>query len=282
MFSRVTLIALAFIVCGCASHRQKRVSELQEAAPAQNEDSAKPYPSLSGTTWEGTTLEGKQCKITFQKEGHSGPGFTYTCGTQKISGAGFFFRGAPVYNNRSRETKYPFAIEFITNYARYRGDIIDDQIVFDEVEPRVIAIDYKRLLGEAYKGRKSITELIDCAGQTVGAFVVFDIDPDYARKNLEHTITFELDDRESVRSGPKNLGEASYYKWVDYPDCVPELYFIRYNLYFNFPAGHVIVANQEVKKRIFEILFKIDNAVKNEDPSVTIIHMPKTLKKTQT
>jgi hypothetical protein len=106
--------------------------------------------------------------------------------------------GRPDHKDRPEQTSYSVGLEFIPNYARYRGTIVEDSIVFDEVVPRVVAIDYKMLLGDAYKGRQSIIEHIDCAGQTIGAFVAFDVDHNYAPENLEHTLSAELGDH--VRS----------------------------------------------------------------------------------
>lgn len=280
------IILLLAVVAGC-TQPIRRVTEApprthvpaRPKPPASTPEPAPQYPQLAGTTWEGETFEGEKCQITFSAAGHAGPGFTFTSPSRTVTGAGWFFMGAPDYNGRSGQTSYPVGLEFITNYARYRGTIIEDSLVFDEVVPRVVAIDYKMLLGDAYKGQQSIIEQIDCAGQTIGAFVVFDIDHNYARKNLEHTISSELDERERVKPGPYGLGEATYYKWVDFPKSVPELYFIRWNLYVAFPAHYVFVKSPEVRNQLFEIAYIIDSAVRFEHPSVTVIHMPKVLRK---
>lgn len=284
---RASSIILAFaLLSGCVQPTRQLTKapptphlQPKHPTPAATPEPAPKYPELAGTTWEGETFAGEKCQITFRQAGHAGPGFTFTSPSRTVSGAGWFFMGAPDHNERSGQTSYPIGLEFITNYARYRGTIVEDRLIFDEVVPRVVAIDYKMLLGDAYKGRQSIIEQIDCAGQTIGAFVVFDIDHNYARKKLEHTISAELDERERVKLGPYGLGEATYYKWVDFPKSVSELYFIRWNLYITFPSHYVFVKSPEVRDRIFEIAYKIDSAVRDEHPAVTLIHMPKVLHK---
>jgi hypothetical protein len=238
-------------------------------------------PDLNGTIWRGKNFKGEECVLDFAKKGGEAGTFTYSTKAETIKGSGWFFRGYAEMNDRSHQITSKFALEFITNYARFRGDIIDGKkIIFDEVIPRVVKINYAALFGKDYKGRKSIIELFDCAGQDIGAFAVFDIDQDYARKNLEHTITFELqDERMRMHPGPKGLGDASFYKWVDWKDTFPELIFIRWNFFCAFPSNYVYCPDTKVRKEIERKIFVLDEAIKNENPAVTIIHMPKVLEK---
>ena len=243
-------------------------------------------PDLANTTWIGTNFEGEQYEVTFHVEGHVGKGFTVKTPTGTIDGFGFYFVGQPEHHGRSGATTCKFAMEFLMNNARLGGEVWadDDQIVFKDVAPLVVAIDYRALFGDAFKpaGDSSDKWLaaqpgFDCAGQKVSAFVVFEADSKRARESFEDGIIYEQDER-PPKPGPYGLGEACYYKWAPWPNHVPEMHFIRKNVLFYFPNGNVL-ATPAVKERIYQVAYILDSAVRDENPAVTVIRMPKTLHK---
>lgn len=263
-------VLVIFIFCGCASSKQ----EIESSKPTKLTPEILSIPELAGTVWKGTNLNGEECEIQFHRKNNGNERFVF----QSTNGGGWHFRGSS-FEERTNTTSHKISVFFIMNNVRFNGTITDNVIVFDNVVPRVVAIDYEMLFGEDYLGRHSIIERFNCAGQDIGAFIVFDIDHIYARKNLEHTITFELDRqrKEIAKPGPEWLGEVSFYKWVDFNNTFPSLYFIRWNLYVSFPSYYTFLEGPEVRDSIFKKLRILDDAVKNEHPAVTVIHMPKVL-----
>ena len=56
--------------------------------------------------------------------------------------------------------------------------------------------------------------------------------------------------------------------------------FIRKNVYFNFPSGYVLAKTPEVREQISKAAYALDSAVRDKNPAVTIVRMPKQLDKT--
>ncbi len=155
----------------------------------------------------------------------------------------------------------------------------DDQwITFDDVAPLVIDIDYKALLGGAYVEHASISDTFECAGQKVDGFIIFDASYRRARQSFEDSVTYEQDLRQ-LTPGPYGLGEACYFKGVPDSKTVPQMLFVRKNVYFSFPSSYVYPKTPEVRDQIYKVAYMLDSAVRDEHPAVTIIHMPKRLQK---
>ena len=65
---------------------------------------------------------------------------------------------------------------------------------------------------------------------------------------------------------------------MPWPNHVPELHFIRKNVLVYFPSGYVD-CTPEQEKRIYEVAYILDAAIRDESQAVTVIRMPKTLHK---
>ena len=253
------------------AQKSYKIEPKQTAAPTEK------FPEFANTTWRGRNFEGEQYEVTIHVEGHVAKGFTVKTPTRTVEGYGFYFVGKPELHERLGITSYKFNLEFLMNDARLSGEIFGDKIVFKDVAPLVVAIDYKALFGDSYKGRQSIVEMFDFDGKAVSAFVVFAANSGKARETFEDGIMYEHNERPPIK-GPNGLGEASYYKDVIAPNIASEIHFVRKNVVFYFP-NHSVMTTPEIKERIYKSVYMLDAAIRDENPAVTIIRMPKILQK---
>ena len=164
------------------------------------------------------------------------------------------------------------------NDARLEGEITDDDIYFKNVAPLVVAIDYKALFGDAYKGRQSIVEMFEFDARKVPAFIVFSADSKRARESFDDGLEYEQDERPPC-AGPHDIGEACYYKGQPAPGDIPEMHFIRKNVLAYFPDGGIDGLKLGEEDRIMEGVKTFDSAIRDENPAVTVIRMPRHLHK---
>lgn len=261
-------------------------------------------PNLDNTAWKGTDSNGIKYKITFHSSSTyipSGTGMSFFGGSasidsedHKTQNVNFFFTGdshnLKLFNNCTLSiTKKPhkinqkqdaifnnIRIEFPGPHnsfiAKMEGAVSGDTICLGDVEPQVISIDYKALLGDTFKSMEWYGPWLNIDGQGLAVFMSFSPNAKAAREGLESskkTLGFQ------PIPAPADIGDSSYYQGAPWqPLDVSALYFTRKNVFIQIPMTHVVAKSPEVKKRVLEIAYIIDSAIRNESSSVNIIHMP--------
>jgi len=281
LFLMLLLTAITPLATRCLAQNEKLVS--------------KTYPDLNNTVWTGADFEGKKYTITLhtteaQRKIHflasadlSIPGGTFSVTTdppQKMTGGTYFFVGPPGSEAHGEVQTYKVSFhwegfpdasgQLPVHLCHFEGTLGENGIYMDYVEPVVAGIDYTSLFGDSAKPNKNLGTLVNCAGKDIDIIVDWHQDGKGARAALE----------EEVVSGPgwekghPGLGEIGY-SHGDRMVC-----FVRDNL--------LVVADRltlpktpETEKEFLQILNKLDAAIRDEDPAVTVLRMPKSLGQSQ-
>lgn len=253
---------------------------------------AKTYPDLNGTVWTGTDFQGKKYTITFhtseaqkklhilQRQDEWVTGGTFSVVTdppQKLVGGDYGFVGPPEPTPHGDIPTYK--IQFYwpgtgicgPHLGQYQmqGRLIEGRISMEYVEPVVVGIDFTSLLGKADKGKQWYGEVIDCLGHDISISTIPSLDAVRARGGLEEELVSG-----NWGPGPYGLGEVCYSQG---PNIVC---FVRDNL-FIFADRRTLPLRPEVEKEFMKILYKLDFAIRDEDPSVETLRMPKLLTRTR-
>jgi hypothetical protein len=253
---------------------------------AQNDSPLpKTYPDLNNTVWTGTDFQGKKYTFTFhstesQRKIHflrsadlSIPGGTFSVTTdppQKMTGGTYFFVGPPGSEAHGEVTTYRVSFDWQgvpgASGCKFQGTLGPNGIYMDYVEPVVVRIDYGSLFGKVAKQTQNLGALVSCSGRDIGLYVDWHQDGKGARAALEEEIT----SGPGWGQGPTGLGE------VGYSHGEAMLCFVRDNLFI--AADRLTLPRTPEAEKEFEgILYKLDAAIRDEDPAVTILRMPKSL-----
>ena len=283
---RLTLVC--FLVALAAVYLEPRCFAQDE------KHSSKSYPDLNNTVWTGTDFGGKKYTIALhtnqaQKKIHflasedlSIPGGTFSVTTdpaQKMTGGTYFFVGPPGSEAHGEVSTYKISFHWEgfpeasgslpVHLCQFSGTLGENGIYMDYVEPVVAGIDYSSLFGNSAKPNQNLGTLVNCAGKDIDIIVDWHQDGKGARAALEE----EVASGPGWGKGPSGLGEVTY-SHGERMVC-----FVRDNL--------LIVADRltlpktpETEKEFLNILCKLDSAIRDEDPSVTILRMPKFLGQT--
>ena len=271
------------------------LNKLHSFAQGEGQDlSPKTYPDLDGTVWNGIDFQGKKYSITFhteksqkklrilQRQDESIEGGTFSVVTdppQRAVGGTYSFVGPagsishgiiPTFQIKFQWLGGPGPTGQRPGLCQMQGRLDETGIYMDYVEPVVIDINYASLFGKAVKGKQWYGQVIDCLGHDVSILTDPHVDGVGARKMLEE----ELSSGPMWGPGPHDLGEVRYSQGSRY------VCFVRDNL-FILADRLTLPQTPEADKEFEAILYKVDSAIRDEDPVVTILRMPKLLQRTQ-